>query len=108
MNGRRVAVVWDLALEVEPMISFPCKYCSCFFFSKADLESHYAVFHGGKMAHRRMMKEVHEELEKDLWRSHGGADRAVQKLLDAFDLGISEFSRELEKRKLREYVERHG
>jgi uncharacterized C2H2 Zn-finger protein len=59
------------------MSEIKCPYCDCIF-SRNDLNSHLKAFGLKAGSHRREFKRVHNAVEHDLRRLHGGADRVVR------------------------------
>lgn len=55
--------------------SLKCPFCPCEFLSEADFASHLDAF--GRRGHGLKFKKVHESLEDDYSRLHGGADDIV-------------------------------
>jgi hypothetical protein len=59
------------------MSEVKCPYCCCIFFSRSDLNNHLKAFGLKAGFHVREFAKVHNAVERDLRRLHGGADRIV-------------------------------
>lgn len=59
------------------MSEVKCPYCRCVFFSRSDLTNHLKAFGLKAGFHVREFAKVHNAVERDLKRLHGGADRVV-------------------------------
>ena len=57
-----------------------CPFCTCYFCSNADLESHLKAFSHKNPSHRRKFNRKHSLLVNEFSRLHGGADKAVRSI----------------------------
>jgi len=57
---------------------FECPFCPCVFACSADLERHLAVFGRNRRVHVAKMKKLRRDLDNDLYKAHGGADRQIR------------------------------
>jgi hypothetical protein len=57
-----------------------CPSCDCVFFTDYDLRLHLKRFGFDAQEHLEDFRFAHREIEKELGREHGGADRAVRAL----------------------------
>jgi hypothetical protein len=56
---------------------FKCPFCGCTFVSDLDRQGHLDAFGREKSMHLERLRVVHEEIEEELGKVHGGADQAV-------------------------------